>query len=685
MNLDWQAWRQLPVLYGGRIMPLDTFARSMVKKICGTAEPVLTPWSETPRGRTMPASLRRIFPDGQPRRFQSAELVFYWLADPKAWESVPFLSASDSQLRVELLDLPAETWDGKRLDRVSPQQVFAATKLRERLEQLTRWQGESGSKSIEPAGVDKKARELFEAFALFRQLTSDPSAPTEGWGRFFSPLGRAAQSWSRMEDHIMRLGRPDQGDSPAQAAQRVAETARKLAALEQKADRATLAEIEPAAAAFERETAELARSMAAFRQDFKFPAEASELERRQVRSVLGTLAQRTAEMADRAAEAHRALYDSGEVPRLVFALDARASEADRYRSEASPWVGLPMLLVGPESLMKEYPQAELRAVRKTHENLANVFRGFQADTNDSKDRAGRSPGETRFREAMNEFAAAVRDLGEAVTPLRDSLPIREKDEVILAATAYPPPGEMTAEIVYNQLDPFYWAWLLAAASAVVLAASFIRPVGKPLFWTGIALLCLGQAMVLTGFGLRGYILGWTPVTGMFETILFAGLCDALLAVGLTLLPPREVYARRPLALVGAITATVLLAAAYYVPAFPKDIKPIMPVLRSNFWLAIHVKTIVAGYGVAALAYGLGMVALGYYLFARWSREAASGRIVFPAACATLGGLIYRLLQVTILLLAIGTILGGMWADVSWGRFWGWDPKEVWRWSRSLST
>ena len=46
------------------------------------------------------------------------------------------------------------------------------------------------------------------------------------------------------------------------------------------------------------------------------------------------------------------------------------------------------------------------------------------------------------------------------------------------------------------------------------------------------------------------------------------------------------------------------------------------------------------------------------------------------ACGILASLNYRVIQITVLLLAAGTILGGLWADVSWGRFWGWDPKEV---------
>ena len=123
-----------------------------------------------------------------------------------------------------------------------------------------------------------------------------------------------------------------------------------------------------------------------------------------------------------------------------------------------------------------------------------------------------------------------------------------------------------------------------------------------------------------------------------------------------------------------------------------NFSPLQPVLRSNFWLTIHVLTIVASYGAGALALGLGNIALGYYIFGKYrtdaanvpdairaseSSDSAAGKPRPPQQCAALANYCYRSIQIAVLLLAIGTILGGLWADVSWGRFWGWDPKEVW--------
>jgi len=137
----------------------------------------------------------------------------------------------------------------------------------------------------------------------------------------------------------------------------------------------------------------------------------------------------------------------------------------------------------------------------------------------------------------------------------------------------------------------------------------------------------------------------------------------------------DVYARRSFGLVVTAVAFAGTFIAWFFPIPGKQFSPLQPVLRDNFWLTIHVLTIVSSYAAGALAWGLGCLSLGYYLFGRY-RNSPRGRKA-PEATVALAGFIYKAMQVAVLLLAAGTILGGLWADVSWGRFWGWDPKEVW--------
>jgi ABC-type transport system involved in cytochrome c biogenesis permease subunit len=157
---------------------------------------------------------------------------------------------------------------------------------------------------------------------------------------------------------------------------------------------------------------------------------------------------------------------------------------------------------------------------------------------------------------------------------------------------------------------------------------------------------------------------------------------------------RDVYPRQMFAGAAAFGASIFFLAASYAPVLDESFQPLQPVLRSNFWLTIHVLTIVASYGAGMLAWGLGLIALSFTLFGKFRDPVVPAQLPEgmkpadhdemravnrrpPEAVGVLANYAYRAIQVAVLLLAAGTILGGLWADVSWGRFWGWDPKEVW--------
>src|SRR5438067_424122 len=122
-------------------------------------------------------------------------------------------------------------------------------------------------------------------------------------------------------------------------------------------------------------------------------------------------------------------------------------------------------------------------------------------------------------------------------------------------------------------------------------------------------------------------------------------------------------------LLASLPATlVALLLVHQMPiAMPASIDPLVPVLRDNFWLTIHVLTITLSYAAFLLA-----CAFGHILLFRYARNPRGAR-----ADAPMHFWLYRVLQLGVLLLAAGTILGGVWANYSWGRFWGWDPKETW--------
>jgi ABC-type transport system involved in cytochrome c biogenesis permease subunit len=201
---------------------------------------------------------------------------------------------------------------------------------------------------------------------------------------------------------------------------------------------------------------------------------------------------------------------------------------------------------------------------------------------------------------------------------------------------------------------------------------------------------------LVGLSVLGVSAWYAPraVLALVPTIVLVP--TALLRLGIAR-PMEKAIARRSFAMVGAATAFLVAFVAYYSPLWPKEIGTLMPVLRDRFWLYLHVLTITASYGAGLLGLGLGDIALLYYLFGTYrepedhSQElAAQGHRpahaldqprephqLPPEPCASLATFIYKSMQVAVILLAAGTILGGLWADVAWGRFWGWDAKEVW--------
>lgn len=222
-----------------------------------------------------------------------------------------------------------------------------------------------------------------------------------------------------------------------------------------------------------------------------------------------------------------------------------------------------------------------------------------------------------------------------------------------------------AESLYNRSRPFFWAWVFYLSATLVWIASFWIP--SPAWVNRLKTVALGLTSVAAinqvfGISLRCFIAGRPPVTNMYESVIWVSLGVVFFAGILYGLHRQAIILT-----VACALATLGLIAGDAAPAIlDPSIRPLVPVLRSNYWLTIHVLTITLGYAAFALTLGLANYTLYQFL------KGVKGQKV-----ASLNQLTYRAMQFGVVLIAAGTILGGVWADYSWGRFWGWDPKEVW--------
>jgi cytochrome c-type biogenesis protein CcsB len=246
---------------------------------------------------------------------------------------------------------------------------------------------------------------------------------------------------------------------------------------------------------------------------------------------------------------------------------------------------------------------------------------------------------------------------------------RASEEFITAlVTAGPKSGnyastsKMELEVVYNTWVPFRFAWVFMLLALVGMLLH-LGSGWKVLYRGAVAAYVGALAAMITGFTARVVIAGRPPVTNMYESVIYVGCGVAVFGLALEF-----IYRQKFVLTAAAAVATVGLILADNCPTvLDPALQPLQPVLRSNFWLVTHVMTITLSYAAFALAMGIATITLGYY-FARSTNHAAT---------AALSRFTYKAMQIGVLLLATGTILGGVWADYSWGRFWGWDPKEVW--------
>jgi ABC-type transport system involved in cytochrome c biogenesis permease subunit len=225
------------------------------------------------------------------------------------------------------------------------------------------------------------------------------------------------------------------------------------------------------------------------------------------------------------------------------------------------------------------------------------------------------------------------------------------------------PGEkfrVAFEQRFNQAAPFYRASVVYVAVLLLVLISWLRW-GDTLRPTASALLVAAFLVQTLGLFARMYIQDRPPVTNLYSSAVFTGWGAVLLGILMERFF-RNGFGAATAALVGFATLII----AHHLSLSGDTLELMRAVLDSNFWLATHVTIITIGYSAVFLAGGLAL----FYVIRGVFTNGLDKKME-----KTLGNMVYGITCFALLFSFVGTMLGGIWADQSWGRFWGWDPKE----------
>ncbi len=265
--------------------------------------------------------------------------------------------------------------------------------------------------------------------------------------------------------------------------------------------------------------------------------------------------------------------------------------------------------------------------------------------------------------ALEDLAASRHDLAAFRTKAQTF-----RDRVVVLAEARGEYRKIPLEVTYYRWDFFTRAQIVFVLAFLGMAFSWMGARGKrwntwlhrgSLTMTGIAL-----ALLTAGIVMRCIIRERPPVTTLYESILLVSAVAVLGSLaGEWINRQRIGAALAPFA--GA--AGLFLANKYEMREAVDTMPTLQAVLDTNFWLWTHVTTITIGYGAGLLAGLLGHVFIVGKVFGAKSAQ--------PDFYKSLTRMTYGLTCFALLFSIVGTVLGGIWANESWGRFWGWDPKE----------
>jgi len=247
--------------------------------------------------------------------------------------------------------------------------------------------------------------------------------------------------------------------------------------------------------------------------------------------------------------------------------------------------------------------------------------------------------------------------------------IDQLSENQLSTVVLPPESKKNLEIFYNRINMFPLLAKLYGIFGVIMMTLAFLLVFKPrklyslLFKTGVILLAAMLLIHSLLLAVRWYISGHAPMSNGYESMIFVSWVTLL--AGLIFVK----HSRYALALTSILAALSLLVAG--MSNMNPEITNLVPVLKS-VWLTIHVAVVMAGYGFLGLASIMGLLNVVLYACLNTANKSKLEEVILQVTRVN-----HLTLIVGLYFMTAGVFLGGVWANESWGRYWGWDPKETW--------
>jgi ABC-type transport system involved in cytochrome c biogenesis permease subunit len=261
-------------------------------------------------------------------------------------------------------------------------------------------------------------------------------------------------------------------------------------------------------------------------------------------------------------------------------------------------------------------------------------------------------------EAMRDYAKMT---GALVMNQPDEFNAALKDYIsALVPTQTKALAKARAEVFFNQMEPFYNAMVIYVLAGLLAIFSWFN-LSETLRRCSVWLIGLAFLIHTTGLIYRIVLEGRPPVTNLYSSAIFIGWGAVMLGMIL-----EKFYKNGIGAVVSAGIGFITLIIAHHLALEGDTMEMMRAVLDTNFWLSTHVVAVTTGYASTFVAGFLALIYIVRGVFTK-TLDAATGK--------SLARMIYGIVCFATLFSFVGTVLGGIWADQSWGRFWGWDPKE----------